>query len=419
MGTASLLVGFLFLIEPGYYTLDVLPDFIGYLFIAHGLYRLSFLEDRIWSARRWAQYLALISVLKIVSSTFVLTSSVESTRLSAMFLFAVAEGWMGYLLADNLFKGVQYLAVRHDSDLALKGIDVAAGFAKVFMPVRSVLGFLPASMILFFSNVDADPALVEGYASLKRTYLATRLTVSIISAAAFLVLGVYTCRILFAYARRVRSDKPFVASLMDLYRRKVTDNEDARVRIHVREGFFLFFIAALFFPDFYMDHVGLLPSFVGVLLVYCGVRNLSVGVRLPAFLKPGLAAAVVVSAAAYALRTVCLILWQEKFMTAFAVFLPGQIAAYLGQAALGFAAFAVLFAVWKTAKAETEYRYTPYAVSTCLLWLGVLGTGVFTYAFPARSGVVQAVQIGLALIALYLHKKSMDDIRGEVDYKRM
>ncbi|MBQ3865334.1 MAG: hypothetical protein II776_00400 [Clostridia bacterium] len=419
MGTASLLFGFLFLIEPGYFTLDFLPDFIGYLLIAHGLYRLSFLEDRIWNARRWAQYLALISVMKIFSSVFVLTSNVESTRLSAMFLFAVAEGWMGFLLVDNLFKGVQYLAVRQDSDLALKGIDVAAGFAKVFMPVRSFLGFLPAAMILFFSNVDADPALVEGYATLKRTYLTARLVVMILSAAAFLFLGIYTARILFAYAKRVRSDKPFVASLRDLYRRKVTDNEDARVRIHVREGFFLFFIAAVFFPDFYMDHIGILPSFIGVLLVYCGVRNLSKGVRLPAFLSPALIVSLIVSFASYGLRTACLILWQEKFAASFAAFLPGRIFAALGQAALGFSAFAALFSVWKTAAAETGYRYTLYGVFTGLLWAGVLGTGVFTYAFPARSGVVQAVQIGLALIALYLHKKSMDDVRGEVEYKRM
>ena len=95
MATGYLFIGFLFLINPDYFTFDILPDVFGYLLIARGLYRLSFLEDRIWQARRMTRTLAWVSLVKLVSNLIALTTNVESTRLTLMFVFAAAEGFLG------------------------------------------------------------------------------------------------------------------------------------------------------------------------------------------------------------------------------------------------------------------------------------------------------------------------------------
>ena len=152
MGSSYLFFGFLFLINPDYFTMDVLPDLFGYLLIARGLYKLSFLEDRVWQARRMARLLAGVSLLKLISNGIALATNVESTRLTVVFLFACTEGTLGVMMTDNLFKGVQYLAVRQNSDLALKGIDVTSVFLKAFFIAKNALSFLPASLILFFSD---------------------------------------------------------------------------------------------------------------------------------------------------------------------------------------------------------------------------------------------------------------------------
>ncbi len=419
MGTGSLLFGFLFLINPDYFTLDLFPDVFGYLLIAHGLYRLSFLEDRVWQGRRWARYLALISLVKLFTNFIAFTTSVESTRLTLVFLFAAVEGWMGFLLADNVFKGVQYLAVRQDSDLTLKGIDVCGVFARVFFIVKHVLSFLPASLILFFSDVDAQPDLVENYASLRRSYMTTRMVMMLLSFIGVLAFGILTFRVIAAYMKRVRSDGAFIERLKDLYRVKVLENENAMVRIHVSESFAFFGAAALFLPHLFVDNVDFIPTFIAPLLVYLGLRNLSKGVKTPRFLRVITLSGTVVGFASYVYRFVCVIILEEKFMNAFAVSVPAFLLGIAGQISLALAVGAMICAAWIVCRRETDLGYTLYAVFLTLMWLGVIGCGFYSYAYPGRNGIVQAVQIGLALVALYFHKKSLDQISAEVEWKRM
>ena len=419
MGTGSLLVGFLFLINPDYFTLDLFPDLFGYLLIARGLYRLSFLEDRVWQARRWTRYLALISLIKIFMNVISLTTSVESTRLTVVFLFAILEGWMGFLLADNLFKGIQYLAVRQDSDIALKGIDVCGVIVRIFFVVKSVLSFLPASLILLFSDVDADPELVENYAYLRRSYMTTRMVLMILSVVGILAFGILTARTIAAYIKRVKSDDGFVQRLKDLYRVKVTDNEDAMVRIHVAESFGFFFAASLFLPDLYVDNVNLIPTFLAPILVFLGLRNLAKGVPVPKLFRALTAVGIGLSSAAYVYRFVCVILWEEKFTTLFTATIPTMLVGLASQISAAVAVGALLCVVWTVCRRETEQNYVLYAVFLTLLWLGVIGCGFYTFIYPGAGGIIQAVQIGLALVALYLHKKSLDQISAEVEWKRM
>lgn len=423
MGFKTVLIGFLFLINPDYFTFDLLPDLFGYLLIARGLYRLSFLEDRIWQARRLTRILALVSFLKLLSNLFSLTTNVESTRLTVMFLFATVEGFLGYLAADNLFKGIQYLAVRRNSDIAFKGLDVASVFTRAFIIAKNVFAFLPAALILFYSDVDADPELVEGYASLRHGYMTVRMVLMALCSLAILGFGIYTAVILRAYLKRVRSDAAFIQRLREEYDAKVTNNRDALVRIHVRESFGTFLIAALFLPDLYVDHFGLLPTFVAGILILLGLSNLAKGHELFArWVKKTrwiVWCATGVSLSAYVYRLVCLIVWDEKFQKAFWGGVPSVIFG-IADGVFVLALFGVVLTlVIRVCRQETEVPYRLSSVFTALLWLAIVGCAVFGYVYPGRNGVVQAVQIALAGVSFYLFWRKTDQIKAEVDYRRM
>ena len=129
MGTGLIFIGFLFLINPELITLDVFPDFIGFFLIARGLSKLALLEERIASARKWALFLSLTSVLKLLACTITFSTRIESTRLTVCFFFLVAELWMYWLFCDNVFKGLHYLAIRKNGDLVLKSYDLVRNFA--------------------------------------------------------------------------------------------------------------------------------------------------------------------------------------------------------------------------------------------------------------------------------------------------
>ena len=419
LGSGFLLFGFLFLINPDFFTLDLLPDLFGYLLIAHGLYRLSFLEDRIDRARRLAKILALLSLLKLLSNLFALTAHAESDRLTVMFLFACAEGSVGFVMVSHLFKGVQYLAVRQNSDLSLKGIDVASIFTKAFIIAKNVLAFLPASLILFFPEVDSDPDVVEGYGALRHNYMSTRILLTAICFIGVLSFGIYTTAVIAAYRKRVCSDKAFVERLRELYREQVLANENAMVRIHVRESFGYFLAALIFLPDFYIDHTNLLPGFVAGVLVCLGLSNLAQAKRVSPVLIRSARVASVLSLASYFVRFMAMILLEDKFQMWF----WGSPLAWVSGVTGGVSAVVFLcgicLSVNMVCRKETEAPFRVFTVFFVLLSLGAVGCGVYNYVYPGRNGVVQAVAIALALIALYLFWRKSDQIVAEVEYRRM
>ena len=62
-----LLIGAIFLCDPLISVIDLLPDFIGYLFIMKGLYRMADLSGYIEDARRLCGRLALAALARPVS----------------------------------------------------------------------------------------------------------------------------------------------------------------------------------------------------------------------------------------------------------------------------------------------------------------------------------------------------------------
>ncbi len=421
MGLGWILAGFLFLINPDLVTLDVIPDLIGYCMIAKGLYRLSFLEERIAAARRFAIFLILSAALKTASNLIVFSTNIESTRLTVMFGFFVAELWLGILLVDNAMKGIQYLAIRQNGDLALKGYEVAKTFLTVFAIGKSVCSFLPTSLAIFFPEVDADPEKVDGFTSILRTYHSLKNILFVLSSVVIVALGIYAARILFAYVSRIRSDRVFCENLDVLYREKVTENAAVQTRLSVKTAFGMFFVAFVFLSDLYLDDVSMIPLPFYFLFASLGLLRLrregNVSLWHPVLSFAGLG----ISLAAYGYRLGRVIAVSDSF--AFPVlFVNDPVGIVLGALSFVFvviSGFSMLRAVWCSAKKYTDYGYRKYFISVLLCILTCAVLGFFQYHYPSTFSVLPSVQWVFFVVGIYLHKKSMDEIREEVDYRLM
>ena len=202
MGIGLIFIGFLFLINPELITLDVIPDFIGYFLIARGLSRVALLEERLAAAKKWALFLSLTSVFKLLSCTVTFGTRIESTRLTVCFFFLVAELWLSWLFCDNAFKGLHYLAIRKNGDLVLKSYDLARGFTFSFFMAKAAVNFLPQLPVIFYTNIDAEGDQVENYTAMVRSFRTVRSILFILGAVILVFLGIYTARILKAYLKR-------------------------------------------------------------------------------------------------------------------------------------------------------------------------------------------------------------------------
>ena len=439
MGTTQILFGFLFLINPEFITLDILPDFIGYFLIARGLYRLSYLEERVAAARKFAVILAFVSLAKLLASTITFSTRIESTRLTVSFLFFVLEFAFSYFFCDSAFKGFQYLAIRHDGDLALKSYDIVKTFTMVFFMGKSCLNFLPQFPVMFYPNIDADGDLVENYTEMVKSFRMVRSILFVVGAVVLISLGIYTARILFAYFRRCRSDAAFYNSLLANYEEKVLKNERVQNHIHIKSAYLWFFLAFLGFADLYLDFVNMIPKPLFALFVYFGMRSLSKSVRIPSWQKATALASFVLTCIAYAYRLIRLIT-DTDFPYTFPYDVLGAIFGILGSLLPMLLSFLVLEAVKKSAahfldvpdtslqnsketiafhQKETVWLrlYRKYYIAVFILSICLAVLNFSQYFFVGRSDLVVFLQWALFAVCLYLHKSSMDQIQQEVEFR--
>jgi len=349
----------------------------------------------------------------------VFTTTVESTRLTASFVFFAVETALALFFVDHVFKGVQYLAVRKDSDLALKGYEVAKLYITVFFVVKNVSNFLPQSVAAFYPNIDADPNLVENYSAMRRQFFVLRSVLFLVGAVALVAIGIYAARVLRAYLSRCRSDEDFAERLAAAYKEKVEENGNMQIRLAVKSGFVLFFTATVFLADLYLDHIDIFLLTVFALLVCAAVKKLDPVLSLKPWQKTASYVSAGVIAVAEIYRAVRLFTCDGDFSVLFYFDVFGKILGYLSLAASLFLCWLMLFCISETGKKYSEYSYRPYRIFLSVSLAVVCALSYYQFAFPAWSGVVPAIQWAAYAVTLYYHNKTTDEMRREIDYRLM
>lgn len=419
MGIGLIFIGFLFLINPDLITLDVFPDLFGYFLIARGLSRLSLLEERIASAKKWALLLSLSSFLKLLSCTVTFSTRIESTRLTVCFFFLVAEAALSWLFCDNLFKGLHYLAIRKDGDLVLKSYDLVRGFTTVFFMTKAAVNFLPQVPVIFYTNIDAEGDQVENYTAMVKSFRSVRSILFILGAVILIFLGVYTARIIHAYLKRCREDRAFSENVLTAYRENVEQNASLQTRLAIKGAFFLFFLAFICLADLYLDFINMIPKPLFALLIFLGLRRIGTVVKIPAYQKLLSFLSFLVLLAVYVLRLARLIVTEGNFPYLFPFEPAAWVATVLNLVFAVIPAVFVFFAISRCAAEYTTQSYRKRGIVALLFTLFVAILGSCQYLFVGRSDLVVFLQWGLYAVNLYLHKSSMDDIFAEAEYKLM
>lgn len=419
MGVNLIFFGFLFLINPELITLDPLPDFFGYLLMARGLYKLSLLEDRLSLSRKYAFLLAGTSLLKLLSCTITFSTRIESTRLTVCFFFLVAELAFSFLFCDNALKGIQYLAIRKNGDLALKSYDLVRTFMLSFFTLKAGVNFLPVLPVIFYPNIDAEGDKVENYTRMVSSFRTVRSILFIVGALVIICFGIYTANILLAYIKRLKEDTPFASAIKSAYEENVTNNLSLQTRLAIKDAFFWFFLAFLCLADLYLDFINMIPKPLFPLFVFFGLRRIAPFVEIKKWQKSLSLVSFFVLLGTYIYRLYFVINDVKNFPFTFP-FSP--VAAVVGILGAVFTFLTVVIALMAISAITKKYTTAEYKkIRTILLVLGfaVAGLSFSQYFFVGRSDVVVFAQWAFYAVLLYFHKSSLDDIRAEAEYKLM
>ncbi len=307
-----ILWGFIFLLSPDLCQIDLLPDIIGWILIYFSLSPLADIEERAGDAQRSVRWLIPLSALKLILSFFTFKLSTADLLL-ATFSYSIVELIFVLPFLKNLFMGLDYAAMKSGVTVNADLLNNARWYLYVFFVVKSVLATLPSTVSLFDSNITGNYSASTWFLdfdSLWRiaTVFAFFMSVAIFFVMLFLLLPIFKSLI---------KNDDLNSSFKALYKSRVLDNPVVMLNKSVSSVIFLFSAGVLFFVDFYMDGIDILPTFIGFLLIAIGA--LLSGKKLlvkstPLFITSALGFAVSLSAFVY--RTVGLI--QNKFVMDYA-----------------------------------------------------------------------------------------------------
>jgi hypothetical protein len=279
---ALITLGFFFFFNPQFAAVDILPDFIGCIFIVLGLVRVARINTQLADTRAAFIRLLAVFLVKDLATLVVFGMTTPAERPVALLLVSFAGAVLGYYFAFGafhaLFEGLYALSVlrecpalygkhRQPRFFAWRGRELsrpelALRYTLVFLALRETLGVLPEFAALTTSSyIDSGVDRIYEYIGVMR-FLASSLA---------LILGIVWFVLICRFFAAVRRERDFRTTLgaqeaawRDLH------PGDALTR-RFRLSFLLLSIGAFFLADFRLDLHNVLPDAVAAALFVAGI----------------------------------------------------------------------------------------------------------------------------------------------------
>lgn len=263
MSFVLIIIGFLFLFNPNFSIIDIVPDFIGFFMIALGLTKMSRLSENVDSSRKHAFALAALELLKLFSLGL-LRGSDKTWYILLPFSFGVVECILFVLFAKELFLGIERLGVRYDADYALSSIgkgkrrgDVITRthvMALSFFIARTVFATIPEFTVL---NTD----------DLNRDYSGLRAFLYLLGTLVVLVWSVFFIVRIVTFFNGIRRDSNFVSAIESSYKDFEAGNSGYRRAFKMKVILLLFALATLAVLNFNEDGLSMIITAVPALII--------------------------------------------------------------------------------------------------------------------------------------------------------
>lgn len=272
MRIGLLISGTIFLLNPNINIVDFLPDFIGYLLIYRGLFMFSDIDCHMEDAYKKAKWLIIVNLAKLIF-ILMLPSSNDTDVLLFTFMFAVAEIILTVPFFSEFFAGMNYLCSKYDNTTALKAESETKFFVYLFVTSKTFLPLVPE----LFSLSDSVYGLELKHDHYKHLYnieAVKRLCILGVFAIV-LILGIITGIKLIGYLASLKNNKSFISCLRDYYNTNILSDTKLWSGRYFNLVVTLFSFGIMFFNNFSLDSIAVIPDTIGYILIIIGAVYLS------------------------------------------------------------------------------------------------------------------------------------------------
>ena len=263
--------GLVFFALPNFNLLDVMPDFIGVILIMAGLSKMYMYDGNFEDARQSAKFLLWISVLRLVLCLWANSGGRRDYILPFTFIVCVLEAMYMISFFKGLYLGLEYTLMRADSEHLTKKTNEAFTMSFIFVIVSRLLEFAPQICEVLAQDAELD---LSAGASFKMSMAQMKMYVTVVCVACGLILGIIYLFVTADTWIRIIADKKYSPFLKGKFSDYLVSYREEFVASKISVIYFTLTLSFVFFFDFFIDGINIIPSMVGIILlcasgIYC------------------------------------------------------------------------------------------------------------------------------------------------------
>ena len=216
---SSITIGLLFFVLPDWNLYDFLPDFIGFIILYFALEKIAELDSRTEAARRYMVGYSILSIVKFITSFISGGFTESSDLLLASAIYNISAAILFFIMAKNLFTGLNYTLMRNNASSSLKALDDAKTLTFFFGFSKIALNFLPQAFSIIELG-DGSLQTRQFYNTLQQIQAVTVL----FSLTATLFLGIFWFLRMQKLLSAIKNDSVFLQTAYDKYDNEVGKN---------------------------------------------------------------------------------------------------------------------------------------------------------------------------------------------------
>ncbi len=304
MGLYKIIASMFFFFNPTLNIIDVLPDFFGCVLLISGLMNWADLCPEIADAvqglqrLRWI-YLAkllMIALVPLVDDTFVLIFTFSFSVIESIYLFPSIA---------RIFNGFEYFGTRYDGKAIYVNYKNTRTITNIFFAARAILCVLPELCSL--SDYEYSGYVTSGiqidYAIYKPALLVGGIVITLLCGIMWLVNAI-------PYFTRVFTETEFMTRVYNQYELEIGGNIGLHFRRTLATVIALLSAGFIFFINFWIDEINIIPNFIGGIFLAVAISKLSKYTRADRFALPACIVFTVVSAISFGVSIVFSVLYS-------------------------------------------------------------------------------------------------------------
>lgn len=267
-------IGLIFLIDFNVNTIDILPDFIALVFISAGLGKIWYINENFSQVKYYIKIFFVVAFAKFFWNIIYLILGFRTFDSSFILLLATLFSGLEFILSINIFinifKGLEIFLQLGEKISRTKKSDFIINIFKIFIILKFILTMFTQIPVVITETAWDNLSMIFD------TYLNADTVKNLLIPPCFIIqtlIGLFLLSLAVPFFFDIGNDKNFYDSIKSKINYILINDNFFNMRQNLNFAFILFMTGCIFFIDFQIDSINILPDFIICLFFLIGIST--------------------------------------------------------------------------------------------------------------------------------------------------